>query len=375
MIGMSEQRLMKEGLGVDAVARIEHVLSILIKDFPSHDFKVSALTGLEPLELKQRVNHLIDVLAQYLPNDFQSVVTILLQVKQHWDWGEPDDALSGFAAWPLIDYVAVHGIDYPELALPVLKELTPLFTAEFAIRPFIQCHFDISYQSILDWCNDTDENVRRLASEGMRSRLPWGRRLMQFCDDPRAIFPVLEKLKDDESVYVRKSVANNLNDISKDNPDQVVALCQLWMKDAPLVRQSVIRQALRSLVKSGRSDVFPLLGYTAEPSIKLTAFSVNKDRVKLGNSIVISVVLLSTAKQEQTIVLDYKVHHVKANGTTTAKVFKWKNLTLQSDDVLQMKKSHAFKEITTRTYYSGMHSIELLINGKAVMKIDVELIV
>ncbi len=371
---MSQQRLMKEGLGVDAVARIDHVLSILIKDFPSYDFKVSALTGLESLELKQRVNHLIDVLAQYLPNDFQSVATILLQVKQHWDWGEPDDALSGFAAWPLIDYVAVHGLDEPELALTVLKELTPLFTAEFAIRPFIQHHFELSHQYLLDCCDDVDEHVRRLASEGIRPRLPWGIRLTQLCDDPEAIFPILERLKDDNSGYVRKSVANNLNDISKDHPDRVVACCQQWMNDAPSERQRLIRQALRTLVKSGRADVFPLLGYTAKPNIEIVEFVLNKEYIKLGDSIEFSVVLLSDRKQDQSVVLDYKVHHIKANGTTTAKVFKWKNIILQANENIQMRKLHSFAEITTRKYYPGKHSIELLINGKALKKVEFELI-
>jgi 3-methyladenine DNA glycosylase AlkC len=375
MLGMNEQRLMKEGLSSDAVARIDHVLSILIEDFPSHDFNVSALTGLESLELKQRVNYLIDVLAEYLPNDFQSVAAILLQVKQHWDWGEPDDALSGFAAWPLIDYVAVHGIDDPELALTVLKELTPLFTAEFAIRPFIQQHFELTHHHLLDWCDDADEHVRRLASEGIRPRLPWGLQLTQFCDDPRAIFPILERLKDDDSGYVRKSVANNLNDISKDHPDRVVVCCQKWMKDASPERQRVIRQALRTLVKSGRADVFPLLGYTAEPKIEMVEFSLNKNRVKLGEFIEFSVVLLSSTKQNQSVVLDYKVHHIKANGMTTAKVFKWKNLTLQPNEMLQMKKSHTFKKITTRKYFSGEHSIELLINGMPLIKANFELIV
>lgn len=326
---MSEQRLMKDSLGTDAVARIAHVLSAIIDDFPAKAFTQEALSGLDALELKQRVDHLIHVLAQFLPANFHLSAAILLQLKQHWDWGDESDALSSFAAWPLIDYVAHYGRDEPELALHVLKELTPLFSAEFAIRPFIEQHFDITYQHLLLWCSDDDEHVRRLASEGMRPRLPWGVRLKQFCDDPQAIFPLLELLKDDPSVYVRKSVANNLNDISKDNPDEVIKLCQRWLKNASLERQFIIRQALRTLVKSGRQDVFPLLGYTAKPKVELIKLSVNENRIKLGDAVEFSVELKSTSKQEQGMVLDYAVHHVKANGTHTAKVFKWKNITLQ----------------------------------------------
>jgi 3-methyladenine DNA glycosylase AlkC len=362
-------------LGADAVARIAHVLSAIIKDFPSEDFKVSALTGLESLELKQRVAHLIDVLVEYLPNDFQSTATILLQVKQHWDWGEEEDALSGFAAWPLIDYVAVYGINDPELALTVLKELTPLFTAEFALRPFIKQHFDITYPQLLVWCDDTDEHVRRLATEGIRPRLPWGLRLTRFCDEPQPILTLLEKLKDDPSVYVRKSVANNLNDISKDNPNDVVTICQRWIKGASPQRQFIIRQALRTLVKDGRPDVFPLLGYTAMPKLELLGLSLTENRIRLGDAIQFSVEIESRSKQQQSFILDYKVHHVKANGATSAKVFKWKNITLQPRQNVQLQKSHSFKLITTRKYYAGIHSIELQINGKSMAKAAFELVI
>ncbi|MBL1322096.1 MAG: DNA alkylation repair protein [Methylophaga sp.] len=371
---MSEQKLMKDGLGTDAVDRISRVLSVIIEDFPSKKFTQSALDGIEPLALKQRVDHLIGVLADYLPNDFQSTSTILLQVKQYWDWGDENDTLSGFAAWPLIDYVAVYGIDEPKLALQVLKDITPLFSAEFAIRPFIKQHFEFTYEQALLWCNDDDEHVRRLASEGFRPRLPWGMHLNQFCESPQPIFPILNLLKDDASLYVRKSVANNLNDISKDNPDDVVTLCQRWIKDASAERQFIIRQGLRSLVKSGRPDVFPLLGYTAKPQVEKLAIKLQNAKIKLGETLEFSTILESNLDKAQSFVLDYKVHHVKANGLTTAKVFKWKNITLQPRQNVQLQKSHSFKLITTRKYYAGTHSIELQINGKSMAKADFELV-
>jgi 3-methyladenine DNA glycosylase AlkC len=370
---MSEQRLMKDSLEADAIARIAHVLSIIIKDFSSTEFTQAALEGINGLELKQRVHHLIEVLARFLPSEFPDAAAILLQVNQHWDWGDENDALSSFAAWPLTDYVAVYGIDEPELALTVLKNLTPLFSAEFAIRPFIKQHFEFTYQQALLWCNDDDEHVRRLASEGFRSRLPWGVRLNQFCEKPQPLFPILEQLKDDPSLYVRKSVANNLNDISKDNPSDVIKLCQRWSKDASSERQFIIRQGLRSLVKAGRSEVFPLLGYTAEPHLKPLGIKLNHTQVKLGEVVEFSTELESKSDKEQSFVLDYKVHHVKANGATTAKVFKWRNITLQPRQNVQLQKLHPFKLITTRKYYAGTHSIELQINGKSMAKANFEL--
>lgn len=361
---MGEQRLMKSGLSTGAVKRICAVLTEIIDDFPSQSFSDDAVKDLDDLALKQRVGYLIDVLADYLPTDFEKTADILLQVKQHWDWGDNNDALSGFAAWPLIDYVAVHGLNHPSLALAVLKDLTSLFSAEFAIRPFITEHFDISYAILLAWTADSDEHVRRLASEGMRPRLPWGKRLNQFCDDPDAIFPILERLKDDTSLYVRKSVANNLNDISKDNPDKVIALCEDWNQVATSERKWIIRQALRSLVKEGREEVFPLLGYSENVELSVKSFELESKVVQLGQHLEVKVSLSSSSAQEQKLVLDYKIHHMKANGKISSKVFKWKNITLAAGQTESLYKQHPFKIISTRQYYEGEHSIELLINGK-----------
>ncbi|NOQ93255.1 MAG: DNA alkylation repair protein, partial [Methylophaga sp.] len=319
---MSEQKLMKSGLSTGAVSRICTVLANIIDDFPQQQFRDEALQEIDDLELKQRVDHLIAVLAHYLPEDFQQTAEILLQVKLHWDWGDESDALSGFAAWPLIDYVAVHGLEQPEVSLNVLKELTPLFSAEFAIRPFIEQHFDFTYKVLLQWSRDADEHVRRLACEGIRPRLPWGKRLVAFCEQPNAIFPILEQLKDDPSLYVRKSVANNLNDIAKDNPEKVITLCQQWLKGASPDRQWIIHHALRSLVKQGREEVFPLLGYSEEVQLTINSFDLKSKTIHLGESLEIDVLLSSSLNQIQKLVVDYKIHHVKANGSTSSKVFK-----------------------------------------------------
>ncbi|MFW5450811.1 MAG: DNA alkylation repair protein [Methylophagaceae bacterium] len=354
---------MKLGLDIDAIGRISDVLVAIDSDFPSQDFIKDALTGLDDLELKQRVDHLIAILAKYLPTDFAQAAAILLQVKQYWDWGDDNDALSSFAAWPLTDYVAVYGINQPEIALTVLPEVTALFTAEFAIRPFIEQHFDLTYRQLLVWSQNDDEHIRRLASEGIRPRLPWGKRLSQLCDDPDVIFPLLDQLKDDTSLYVRKSVANNLNDIAKDHPNKVIEKCQQWMIDAPVERQWLIRHALRGLIKAGNAKVFPLLGYTQVPQLKVMGFDLAETSITLGQSLALSLTLLSQSSEVQTLVVDYKIHHVKANGTTSGKVFKWKNITLLPQQSLSLEKQHSFKKIRTRKYYSGVHGIELLING------------
>ena len=137
---MEAQRAMKDGLGAAAVERIAAALSRSIRAFPEERFAAAAMAGIEALELKDRVRHLIAVLNDFLPNDFEEAADLLIALKEHWDRGDPADNLAGFAAWPLIDYIGEHGLDHPEKSLSALKELTSMFSAEFAIRPFIIHH-------------------------------------------------------------------------------------------------------------------------------------------------------------------------------------------------------------------------------------------
>lgn len=370
---MSEQKLMKDMLGEQAISQISQVLAICLIDFPQQQFIKQALAGLNELELKQRVDHLVVVLADYLPEDFADAADVLISVKHHWPKQSSTDSWGSFTAWPLVDYVSAYGLHQPKIALNVLKILTPLFSAEFAIRPFITQHFEITYQHLLNWTSDSDEHVRRLASEGSRPRLPWGKRLTQFCDNPAPIFPILEQLKDDASLYVRRSIANNLNDIAKDHPGIVLRLCESWSVDASAERQWLIRHALRSLVKSGYSAAFVLLGYSSDPQITIPIFKVMETSVMLGNNLKIETLLKSESVEIQKLVIDYRIHHVKANGTRTSKVFKWKNITLHGQQTIALNKRHPFKIITTRKYYAGSHVIELLINGVSYASAEFEL--
>lgn len=373
---MSEQKLMKDQLGEQAVNRISQVLTLCLTDFPAQQFINQALVGLEKLELKQRVEHLIVVLADYLPADFADAADVLLAVKQHWPDGTTSrESWGGFTAWPLIDYVAVFGLNHPEIALNVLKNLTSLFSAEFAIRPFIAQHADLTHAFLMKWTRDDDVHVRRLASEGSRPRLPWGKRLTQFCEDPAPLFPILGNLKDDSSLYVCRSVANNLNDIAKDHPLRVIKLCQSWLVDASTERKWLIRHALRSLVKQGYSEVFVLLGYSECPKVVLLNFQLAKTTILLGDNLDIDTLLQSDSIETQKLVIDYRIHHVKANGSTSSKVFKWKNITLHGQTSLVLKKRHPFRLITTRQYHAGTHFVELLINGVSYATTKFELIV
>ncbi|NRB38048.1 MAG: DNA alkylation repair protein [Pseudomonadales bacterium] len=370
---MAAQPLLKNGLNAHAISRISGALKQVYPDFNVLAFDAECISALPPLELKERVQHIITVMHAYLPDDFIETAALLDQIKSVWDYGEADDSYSVFAAWPVIDYVGEYGLQHQEIALPLLAELTSLFSAEFALRFFIIEHTELSLNTLLNWAEHEDEHIRRLASEGCRPRLPWGIRLQQFCEDPTPILPILEKLKNDDSEYVRRSVANNLNDIAKDHPDIVIDVCRKWHKDASKNTQWLIKHATRTLVKNGHPEVFPLLGFTEEPKVAVTNLRVNKTQLVMGESIEFDFELSSKAKVKQKMVVDYAIHYVKANGKTKAKVFKLKALSINAGDTLVLKKSQIFKTITTRKYYAGIHSIELLINGVAQASVDFEL--
>lgn len=370
---MAEQVLMKYGLGAEAAGRIAASLGRTIPGFPEARFTKKAVDGLEALELKDRVRHLVGVLGEFLPDDFAETAGILVRLKDNWVFGDPDDKLRSFAAWPVIDYVGEHGLSHPEQALDVLRELTSFFSAEFAIRPFIIGHPEITFRRLHGWTADPDEHVRRLVSEGSRPRLPWGQQLPGIIADPAPTLELLEKLKDDPSEYVRRSVANHLNDVSKDHPDTVIAVCRRWLKGAGPERTQVVRHATRTLVKAGHPGVFGLLGYTERPALVMKSLAVTPAEIRLGESIEFTAKLASASDRVQKIVVDYAVHHVKADGRTAPKVFKWKTLTLAPGETVEMSKRHGIKPITTRRYYPGEHAVEVLVNGQALARVVFEL--
>ena len=353
--------LLKESLGPQAVQQIADCLNDIQPDFNHVAFTKTANHNLKNLELKARVYHLINALKQHLPQDFEQASQVLRQIKQH-QLAAKDPAIRAFTAWPLIDYVAVHGLQHPETALKTLAQLTSLFSAEFAIRPFIEQHYELTFKYLHNWCDSEDFHQRRLASEGTRPRLPWGQQLPQFIIDPQPILPLLEKLKTDPEDYVRRSVANNLNDISKDHPQTVLSTCQRWLTDSCKETQWVVRHATRTLVKRDVPEVYALLGYTEKPQLEIK-LTLDSDVLKLGEEQTFQIQLTSTAKKPQKLLIDYAIYFMKANGQQSAKVFKLKTLELGKGEWVTLEKTHRFVPLSTRRYYSGEHKIEVKING------------
>jgi len=349
------------------------------KDFNDKAFVTAALKDFKDLEMKARANQIATALGAYLPRDVPRALKLLLSTLRPLDKaGDPvKDAkkgLAGMVIWPMGDYVARHGVMHVNESLAALRELTIRSTAEFAIRPFLARDQKKTLAVMKAWAKDKNHHVRRLASEGSRPRLPWGLQLKAFVKDPAPILPILETLKDDPSEYVRRSVANSLNDIAKDHADLVAGIVAKWMKGAKKERTRLVRHACRSLIKAGHGKTLAALGFSAKPDVALKTFTLDTPTVKFGTHAAFAVELSSTGKAPQNIVLDYVIHHQKKNGETTPKVFKWKTLTLKPGDTVKLDRKHALKSITTRTYHPGRHRVDVTVNGQVLAGGDFELL-
>lgn len=268
-----------------------------------------------------------------------------------------------FRFLPHACYITKYGLDHFDHAMRLQYELTKRFTAEFSIRAYIDKYPAETYARLTQWATDPNHHVRRLVSEGTRPRLPWAPRLRAYQKDPRPVIALLELLKDDPELYVRRSVANNLNDIAKDHPDLAVEVCRRWMQGASPERQWIIQHALRSLVKQGHSGALELLGVGAKPKIAVSAAKFTPKAAQIGGSVRFEFHLTSTSAKPQSLQIDYRVHFVKANGKTGPKVFKLKRLDLPPRATVTLNGRVSFAPMTTRKPYPDIHVFEAVVNG------------
>ena len=355
----------------------------LSRHWPAFDrpgFNSACLQGLKTLALKGRSRQILQALIDFLPQPFETTAPILLATLHPNMDAEvstaclDDTGIAGWAILPMSQYVAERGQDHFELSMHLLKEMTKRFSSEFAIRNFLTSAPQQTLEVLHEWAKDDNHHVRRLVSEGTRPRLPWAKHLTDFIKDPTPILPLLEILKDDPEIYVRRSVANNLNDISKNHPELVVEITNRWLPNATLERKKLLRHACRSLIKAGDQSCLELLGYQA-PQVRLEQFNIVTPEVYLGESLQFELCFTSTNLQPQNLILDYIIHHVKANGSTTTKLFKWKTIKLAAGKSHRSQRFHKIKPITTRTYYPGQHGVEIMLNGKSLARADFMLII
>ncbi len=367
-----ESSAFKNFINQDLVNRIYRHIAVHYGELDKKAF-LKVNKQLADLEMKDRVKLISRALKETLPKSYPDALKILVQATK--SPAPKVQELKGFDLWPFTDFVQAYGLDHFEESLDALYFWTSKFTAEFAIRPFLIHQTEETLQVLRGWAQDADVHVRRLVSEGSRPRLPWGEQLKTFISDPRPTIRLLELLKYDEQMYVRKSVANHLNDISKDHPDLAIQTLRKWLKEAPVKQQDklqwIARHALRTLVKKGHPEALALLGYKKGIDLKVKNLKLKKEVIRVGECLEFSFELVSATDAE--LMIDYIIHYQKAHGGTSPKVFKLAKKSVQKKMPLKIERRHSFKIVTTRVLYDGDHHLELFINGVKFKKLKFQL--
>lgn len=347
----------------DKVAK--QISEAIIRNYPEFDkkrFLRNIDKELSSLELKDRVIFIAEKLNKFLPEGPRKSLPILRGAIQQ---NENDHGgVIGFATWPLTEYIARFGLLDFDLSMDTLKEMTKVFTAEFAVRNFFIHDEKRALRHFEIWVNDNNFHVRRLVSEGSRPLLPWGKKLSSFELDPKITWGFLEILKNDESEYVRKSVANHLNDHSKKHPDLVVKKLLEWKKSRDFNKNLdwVIRHASRTLIKKGHPKAFLFHGVEAG-EVEVLSQQIITKRIDLGDVLRVEVEFKNKSSKKLKIILDHEVHLLRANNKYNIKCFKGKNLELKPSEKTKLAFNIPIKKVTTRAYYGGKHFWNIKVNG------------
>jgi 3-methyladenine DNA glycosylase AlkC len=365
----SSESAFKHFFDLKLLQRIAKAIASIDKDFDEARF-LKLMQELNPLEMKPRVRKIRDELKHQLPKSYPAALQILMKAAA-------GGKLSSFDLWPFAEFIQTYGLEDLKLSLDALQKITVLFTAEFAVRPFLIKYPKETLRYLEKCARDPDEHLRRWASEGTRPRLPWGERLQDFIRDPSQALPILEILKFDDALYVRKSVSNHLNDIAKDHPGLVIKILSKWKKEAGETHAKkvewIIHRSLRTLIKNGHPEALKLIGVSTDAKVKLSGFKLNAKAFKLGARMEFEFKLESLAKKPQKLVIDYIIHFVKSNQSKSPKVFKLKSVMLPGEETVTIGKSHHLKKVTTRVYYPGAHWLEIQVNGKIVKRAHFDL--
>jgi len=350
--------------GADVPHAIAAMISRVHPAFDSTGFVREVLNGYDALALMARGKKISRALRQFLPDDYAAALAILMQSINQPHGRDPRLTLGSFLYLPHTVFVADYGLDHFDLSMAAQHALTQRFTAEFSIRPYLEHHTEATLRQLTIWASDPNVHVRRLVSEGTRPRLPWAPRLRQFQADPAPVLALLDLLKDDPELYVRRSVANNLNDIGKDHPEVLTRTAQTWLQNASPERAWIVSHALRSAVKRGETGALQVLGFGETAQVVVSNVQITPTRATMGGALQISFDVTNIHTQAQRVLVDLAVHYVKANGQTRAKVFKLSTLDLAPGQTAKLSKKLSLAEMTTRKHYPGLHRVEILLNGQ-----------
>lgn len=368
----------KNLFNADLIGAMARHLGRVSGEFDAAEFERRACQGLHALELKARCGQICTALEVCLPADFEQACALLnasLHPEKQADLRQltmDDQGIRGWAIMPMAEYVARHGLPYFDVSMTLLGEMTQRFTAEFAVRPFIIQQPEQAFHYLHQWAEQDNYHLRRLASEGSRPRLPWGQQITHLIKNPEPLLPLLEKLMDDGHEYVRRSVANNLNDISKDHPELLVNVARRWWAEGSSDRRRLIRHAGRTLIKQGHQPLLQVLGFHP-PEIHVLSAHLKPQKIRLGEAIQLAFSFQADSINSQALVVDYVIWHQRKTAGPSAKVFKWKTLTAKPGQSVHLTKAHSFKAVTTRVYYPGVHQVDIQVNGVKMHSFSFEL--
>lgn len=355
---------LKNRFGADIPRSIARMIRPVMPEFRAESFISDALDGYEPLNLMERGLYIATALRRHLPNAFPDAIAILLA-----SLGPKLERCEGFGMAPFLYlphvlFVREYGIGHFEESMRAQYELTQRFSAEFSIRRFLEESPKETLERLRLWATDLSPHVRRLVSEGTRPRLPWAQRLRALQDDPRPVLELLELLKDDPELYVRRSVANNLNDIGKDHPALLVRTVRRWQKNATPERRWLISHALRSALRRSDGSALVLGGFGEKPRIAVRKARVAPNEILKGGAVTVSFELVNTTDRPQRLLICLSVHFRKARGGTAPKIFKLRAADLPPRQTLELQRRISLADMTTRKHYPGVHKIDLLLNGR-----------
>lgn len=311
------------------------------------------------MEWKQRMQHTTRVFHNFMPANFGKAARIVEKITRRLQEQQPTDTLAYVF---LADYIAAYGLDDFGNAVKAMEVVTQFITCEFAVRPFLLKHNEAMLQQMLAWSKHNSYKVRRFASEGSRPRLPWGMAIPALKKDPAPILPILENLKNDPSDWVRKSVANNINDIAKDNPAIVLQLAAAW-QGISKETDAIIKHGSRTLLKQGHTEILKHYGLDCK-NISINGLTIKTPEVAIGDSVAFSFTVANNSKKPRTIRLEYGVYYRKAKGHLARKVFKISEKIYQPGEQAEVHRKQSFKLITTRTFYPGEHQLSVIVNGE-----------
>ncbi|NUO01050.1 MAG: DNA alkylation repair protein [Saprospiraceae bacterium] len=355
-------------------AFFDHFTTILANAAPKLDKKVFLAAVHDeqwPVrELKQRMKHIAAVLHQMLPGTYEHQLRSIERIIAHLSENRRND--HGFEYMFFAEFVELFGLPHVPASLRAMEFITQFTSCEFAVRPFIKAHPEQLMQQMLSWSEHPQHTVRRFSSEGCRPRLPWGMALHALQKDPKPVLPILENLKNDPSEFVRRSVANNLNDIAKDHPELVLQLAKKWLGHSAET-DWVVKHGCRTLLKRGHAEALGLFGWSAVPSVQIKNLALKNNTFPVGAYLEFAFDLQHDGATPCDLRLEYAIDYLKSNGKHNRKVFKITENTYNPGEVYRISRRQSFQDMTTRKHYPGVHRLTIVVNGKDSGSVEFEI--